>query len=95
MAFSLLAVSKFFFSVDLSYLGVQWYSWLKPFDVWLWLAILGTCNVILVVVWWFDRKSPTGHHHILREKDEDGVTLLGKCCIDYSLRLPSLRTTFS
>ncbi|KAJ7351081.1 hypothetical protein OS493_036895 [Desmophyllum pertusum] len=56
--------------------GVQWYSWLKPFDVSLWLTILGTCNVILLVIWWLDRKSPTGYYRILKETNEDGFTLL-------------------
>lgn len=56
--------------------GVQWYSWLMPFDVRLWLMILGTCNVILLVIWWLDRKSPTGYYRILKESKEDGFTML-------------------
>lgn len=64
------------FLLDISQ-GLQWYSWLKPFDVGLWLTILGTCNVILLVIWWLDRKSPTGYYHILKETDEDGFTMLG------------------
>lgn len=58
--------------------GVQWYSWLKPFNVSLWLMILGTCNVVLLVIWWLDRKSPTGYYRILRESNEDGFTMLGE-----------------
>ena len=54
-----------------------WFSWLKPFKLDLWIAILITCNVILFVVWWLDRKSPKGYYHILKNSDEDAFTLLG------------------
>ncbi|KAL9978811.1 hypothetical protein ACROYT_G016377 [Oculina patagonica] len=53
-----------------------WYSWLKPFENDLWIAILVTCNLVLVVVWWLDRKSPKGYYHILKDSDEDAFTLL-------------------
>jgi len=58
--------------------GVQWYSWLKPFNVSLWLMILGTCNIVLLVIWLLDRKSPTGYYRILKESTEDGFTMLGE-----------------
>ena len=35
--------------------------------------------VILLVIWWLDRKSPRGHYHFFKESDEDGLTLLGRC----------------
>ena len=37
-----------------------------------------TCNVILFVVWWLDRKSPKGYYVLLKDSDEDAFTLLGK-----------------
>ena len=55
-----------------------WYSWLEPFRYELWIAILVTCNVILFVVWWLDRKSPKGYYVLLKDSDEDAFTLLGK-----------------
>lgn len=55
-----------------------WYSWLKPFEYDLWIAILVTCNLVLFIVWWLDRKSPKGYYHILKDSDEDAFTLLGK-----------------
>ena len=58
--------------------GLQWYSWLQPFDVQLWLMVLGTCNVILFVIWLLDRKSPTGYYRILKKSKEDGFTMLGE-----------------
>ena len=57
--------------------GNALHSWLQPFSVYLWVAILGTCNLILMVVWWLDRKSPSGHHRIFKESDENGFTMLG------------------
>ncbi|XP_068706012.1 glutamate receptor ionotropic, NMDA 1-like [Montipora foliosa] len=54
----------------------KWFSWLKPFEWDLWIAILVTCNVVLVAVWWLDRKSPKGYYHILKDSDEDAFTLL-------------------
>ena len=53
-----------------------WYSWLKPFEYDLWIAILVTYNLVLFVVWWLDRKSPKGYYHILKDSDEDAFTLL-------------------
>ena len=47
----------------------------------LWIAILVTCNLVLFVVWWLDRKSPKGYYHILKDSDEDAFTLLGKCVL--------------
>lgn len=67
-------MKKFFLSSSVS----QWFSWLKPFRLDLWIAILVTCNVVLVAVWWLDRKSPKGYYHILKDSDEDAFTLLGK-----------------
>ena len=34
--------------------------------------------VILLVIWWLDRRSPRGHYHFFKESDEDGLTLLGR-----------------
>lgn len=62
----------------LSFSVSQWFSWLKPFRLDLWIAILVTCNVVLFAVWWLDRKSPKGYYHILKDSDEDAFTLLGK-----------------
>jgi len=40
--------------------------------------VLGTCNVILFVIWLLDRKSPTGYYRILKKSKEDGFTMLGE-----------------
>ncbi|XP_022790062.1 glutamate [NMDA] receptor subunit 1-like [Stylophora pistillata] len=53
-----------------------WYSWLEPFEYGLWIAILVTCNLVLFVVWWLDRKSPKGYYALLKDSDEDAFTLL-------------------
>ena len=63
-------------SCNLHMLGIRWNSWLAPFDLALWLSIVGFVNIILVVLWWIDRKSPTGHFRQL-DSGEDGFTLLG------------------
>ncbi|XP_022790110.1 glutamate receptor ionotropic, NMDA 1-like [Stylophora pistillata] len=54
---------------------IQWSSWLEPFQYELWIFILGFINVILLVTWWIDRKSPYGHYRQV-DSGDDGFTLL-------------------
>lgn len=62
---------------------INWNSWLEPFQYELWFFILGFINVILVVIWWIDRKSPFGHFREL-DSGDDGFTLLGICVFKLS-----------
>ena len=55
---------------------IQWSSWLEPFQYQLWLSIVGIINLILIVIWWIDRKSPYGHYRQL-DSGDDGFTILG------------------
>ena len=61
----------------------------------LWIAILVTCNLVLFVVWWLDRKSPKGYYHILKDSDEDAFTLLGVLSIHFVIDRDASSDAFS
>lgn len=40
-----------------------------------------TFCVVIIIIWWLDRKSPHGHYHRLGESGKEGFTLLGACLL--------------
>ena len=86
-------------SFSLSYnliccIEIQWSSWLEPFQYELWFFILGFINIILLVTWWIDRKSPYGHYRQV-DSGDDGFTLLGILLLLFSFLVPTLTLLFS
>ena len=86
-------------SFSLSYnliccIEIQWSSWLEPFQYELWFFILGFINIILLVTWWIDRKSPYGHYRQV-DSGDDGFTLLGILLLLFSFLVPTLNLLFS
>ena len=55
------------------------FSFLAPFDSFLWVAALVSINLVLLIVWALERQSPFGHYHIRRSPYPRNLFNIGVC----------------